>query len=144
MENIKKYGFVVSISGDIAYICLQDSTECSDNCSKKHTCGVMRNGFIETDRSDDSIIAVHNTVNTIKGKRVEVSIADRTLSGYAFLLFILPLILISLGALLAYYIIPIMLSWIIGGIIGLSLSIFINHTFNKRVKKKYKISRILS
>ena len=144
MEKIKKYGFVVSLSDDIAYICLQDSTECSDNCSKKHNCGVMRTGFIETDRSDDSIIAVHNTVKAVKGQRVEVSIADRTLSGYAFLLFILPLIMISLGALTAYYIISNSLSWIIGGMIGLSVSVFINRTFNKRVRKNYKITQILS
>ena len=144
MEKIKKNGYVISLSDDIAYICLQDSAECSDNCSRKHNCGVMRNGFIETDRSDDSIIAVHNTVKAVKNQRVEVSIADRTLSGYAFLLFILPLIMISLGALTAYYIISGTLSLIIGGMIGLSVSVFINRTFNKRVRKNYKITQILS
>ncbi len=142
MEKIKKNGYVISLSDDIAYICLH--TECADNCSGKRNCGVMRNGFIETDRSDDSIIAVHNTVKALKSQRVEVSIADRTLSGYGFLLFILPLIMISLGALTAYYIISGTLSLIIGGMIGLSVSVFINRTFNKRVRKNYKITQILS
>ena len=144
MEIIKKYGFVVSISGDIAYICMQDSPGCSDSCSKRKTCGLMKNGLIETDRSDDTIIAVHNNLNAVKDQRVEVSIADRTLSGYAFLLFILPLIMISLGAFTAYYIVSNTLSRIIGGMIGLSVSVFINHIFNKRVQKNYKITQIIS
>ena len=143
MEKIKKNGYVVSVSGDSAHICLTDSPECSDNCTRKHSCGIMRNGFVETDRSDDSIIVVNNTINAEKGQRVEVSIADRTLSGYGFMLFILPLILIALGAIAAYYLIPNTLSMITGGIAGLLVSILINRWLNKKVHKNYKITKIL-
>ena len=56
MEKVYKYGLVVSTEGNTAYICIQDNPDCAGNCEKKHSCGIMKDGFIEKNREDISII----------------------------------------------------------------------------------------
>ena len=138
MEIVKKYGFIVSLSGDTAYVCIEDRNECLETCSKRGSCGIMKQ-----DSKSDSVIEVKNTINAEKGQRVEISIADRKLSGYAFFLFILPLILISFGAITSYSITQnTIASFIVGGF-GLLISIFINRKINKKAQKDWQIVRII-
>lgn len=144
MEKVKKYGAIVSISDKDATICVKESGSCPEGCVG---CS-LKDGFMDSSRKELFIIA-KNEINAKVGQSVEISVKDRTLSGYAFILFIFPLLVIFLGALAGYYISYLFESYdvlfsIAGGIIGFLLSIFVIKIVDRKSKNSFTITKIIS
>jgi len=144
METIKRYGSIVSLSGKTAYICIKHA----DGCSEKHEGCPFKQSLINTGKKDFTITA-NNKINAGEGQFVEVSVSDRRLSGYAFIIFIFPLLMIFLGALGGYFISNILPAYnvlfpIMGGILGFLCSLYVIRTVDKKSKNSYVVTKIIS
>jgi sigma-E factor negative regulatory protein RseC len=144
MEKVKKYGAIVSISGKNASICIKNPDGCPEGCGG---CS-LKGGFLDSSKKEPLIIA-NNEINANVGQIVEISIRDRTLSGYAFVLFIFPLLVIFLGALAGYYISDLFKSYnvlfpVVGSVIGFLCSIFVIKIIDKKSKNSFTITKIIS
>ena len=89
MEKERRYGVVVSLSGEIANVSITHGKGCSGD----HESCPFGERFIKSD-TKDCIVSAENKILAKEGQLVEISVEDRKLSGYAFILFILPLFLI--------------------------------------------------
>jgi len=144
METIKRYGSVISLSGRTAYISIKHG----NGCSEDHEGCPFKKSLIDTGKKDFTITA-NNKINAGKGQYVEVSVSDKKLIGYAFIIFIFPLIMIFLGALGGYFIADILLAYnvvfpIMGGIVGFLCSLYVIRIIDKKSKNSYEITKIIS
>ena len=144
MEIIKRYGSIVSLSGETANICIKHG----NGCSEDHEGCPFKKSLIDTGKKDFTITA-NNKINAGVGQFVEVSISDKKLSGYAFILFIFPLIMIFLGALGGHFISNILPAYnvlfpIMGGILGFICSLYIIRIIDKKSKNSYEVTKIIS
>ena len=144
METIKRYGSVVSLSGETAYICVKHA----DGCSEDHEgCPFKKN--LKDSVGKEFVITANNKINAGEGQFVEISISDKKLSGFAFMLFIFPLIMIFLGALGGYFISNILPAYnvlfpIMGGILGFLCSLYLIRIIDKKSKNSYEVTKIIS
>ena len=144
METIKRYGSVVSLSGETAYICVKHA----DGCSEDHEgCPFKKN--LKDSVGKEFVITANNKINAGEGQFVEISISDKKLSGFAFMLFIFPLIMLFLGALAAYFISNLLLTYnvlytVIGGVFGFLCSLYVIRIIDKKSKNSYLITKIVS
>ena len=143
MEKIKRYGSVVSKSGNSADICLSHY----NGCSEEHAGCPFKDSHINN-VENDIIVTANNKINAKEGQYVEISVPEKKLSGYAFLLFIFPLLMVFSGALSGHLLFRNLanndLSAILGGIFGFLLSVFIIRRVEKKSKSTYAITKIIS
>ncbi len=144
MPTIKRYGSIVSLSGETAYICIKHA----DGCSEEHEGCPFRKSLMYAGKKD-FIITANNKINAGKGQFVEISVSDKKLSGYAFIIFIFPLIMIFLGTLGGYFISNILPAYnvlfpIIGGILGFICSLYVIRIIDKKSKNSYEVTKIIS
>ena len=144
MEKVKRYGTIVSLSGEIAYVCVKHAYGCSEN---HKSCPFGKN--FTNSGEKDFIVKAQNRLHAKEGQLVEISIADRKLSGYAFMLFIFPIIMILLGSISGYFISNIFTTnnavfSVIGGILGFLCSLYIIRIIDKRAKDSFIVTRIIS
>ncbi len=145
MEILKRYGSVVSLSGGIAYVFMRHENECSGD----HNQCPFKDSHVNTIMMKEFIITANNKINSKIGQFVEISVSEKNLSRFAFLLFIFPLLMISLGAMLGYFISDDFTSYnnlfsVIGGIFGLLLSIYIIRLIEKRSKNSFNITKVIA
>ena len=144
MPTIKRYGSIVSLYGETAHICIKHA----DGCSEEHEGCPFKKSLMDTGKKD-FIITTNNKINAEEEQFVEISVSDKKLSIYAFIIFIFPLIMIFLGALGGYFISNILPAYnvlfpIIGGILGFICSLYVIRIIDKKSKNSYEVTKIVS
>ncbi len=143
MEKIKRYGSVVSTSGNNADIIIKHH----NGCSGEHNGCPFKNSH-KNDVQKDIVITANNKINAKEGQFVEISVPGKKISGYAFLLFIFPLLMIFSGALTGHLLSKNLtnnnLFASIGGVFGFLLSILIIRRVEKKSQNTYEITKIIS
>ena len=87
---ITKEGVVTQTTGSIVWIQTTRSKSC-DSCASKDSCG-------EHSKTESMTIQVENSLNASKGDRVVVGFRTAPLLKIAFMLYIFPIILMIIGA----------------------------------------------
>ena len=124
-------GLVVFVSGTEAKVQISKSSACGHDCA---SCGACNNPTYE--------ITVSNPVGAKKGDRVEIETKTSSVLGVSFLLYILPVFILIISALmcdslnLGYY------SILVFGVL-LSLWYGAIKTLNKKIKIQNTITQII-
>ena len=144
MKTTKKCGSIVSLFDNTAYVFMKHE----DGCSGKHDCCPFKDSHVNAVMMKNFMITAHNRINAKVGDLVEISVSEKKLSGFAFLLFIFPLLMIFLGALVGYLIsinsYQTNIFSITGGIFGFLLSLYIIRRIDKNPKNAFEITKIIS
>ena len=104
-------GIVKATRGDIADVEINRSTACGDNCA---SCGLCS--------GRTAIVKAANKINASDGDTVLIQMADKTVLGTAFLVYIIPLILLVCGYFAGHAVGGTEMSGIITGFLLMALS----------------------
>ena len=104
-------GIIKGTRGDIADVEISRSTACGDNCA---SCGLCS--------GRTAIVKATNKINAAEGDTVLMEMADKTVLGTAFLVYVIPLILLVCGYFAGYELGGTELFGIIAGFVLMALS----------------------
>ena len=110
------------------------STACGENCA---SCGLCSNKTI--------LVSAVNDVGAAVGDTVEIDMADRKVLGAAFLVYIVPLIVLIAGYCAAYAVFKSELFAVVAGLLLMAFTFLVIRYIDKSLKEKYTphIVRIL-
>jgi len=95
---ITENGTVTDVNASFAFIKTIRSSAC-ESCSSKGSCGTA-------DNSKEMIVTVKNTLNVVKGDVVVIGLETRPMLFLTFLLYVFPIILLILGAIIGNSLAP--------------------------------------
>ncbi len=96
---ITENGIVTDVNSSLAWVRTIRSGSC-ESCSSKDSCGTSHHG------QKEMIVSVKNTLNVKKGDQVVIGLETKPLLVITFLLYVFPVILLIVGALLGNSIAP--------------------------------------
>ena len=120
---ITENGVVTSASSSTAWIKTIRSGAC-ESCSSKQSCGTANN-------QKEMIVSVKNTLRVEEGDHVVIGLETRPIMFLTFLLYVFPILLLIMGALIGDTLAPLLdlnasfLSMFIGGIFFISAFVLI-------------------
>lgn len=122
-------GFVIEVIGDVAKVKVGRHSDCKN-------CGACP-GY------DSIIICADNKIGAKPGQRVSFEVKETSMLCAAFIVFVLPLIALFIGAMLGGFLgefigMNIRVCQIVGGVISLVISIIAVKAFDKAAKENKK------
>ena len=110
---ITENGIVTDVNSSLAWIRTIRSGTCA-SCSSKDSCGTSHHG------QKEMVLAVKNTLHVAKGDHVVIGLETKSLLVVTFLLYVFPVLLLIIGALIGnslapyFHINPSLLSLVLG------------------------------
>jgi len=134
---ITENGIVTDVTSSVAWVKTTRSTAC-EHCTSKESCGTAEN-------QKEMIVMVKNILNVKKGDHVIIGLETSPMLFLTFLLYVFPIILLLIGALIGNSLAPVFqmdpsfVSMISGFLFfGLSFYIIRKKSNSLSKKKKYK------
>ncbi len=131
------YGIVDQVSGNLCRVCLADEA-CGHDCEACAGCSRKNKG---------RLMEAENDAGAVVGDRVEIHAPESSIIPAAFLVFLLPIALMTLGYALGKYLLDMTLVGVAMAILGAFLGVWICVLYAKKIGKKsstvYQVSRIL-
>ena len=130
---ITENGIVISSNASLAWVKTTRSSAC-EHCTSKDSCGTSGD-------HKDMIVMVKNTLNVGKGDHVVVGLETRHLLFVSFLLYVFPIILLFIGAIIGNSLAPFFqmdpsFVSIISGFLFFGFSVYIIRKKNDSLSKK--------
>ena len=124
---MKEVGTVQKIDGEYAFIRVEKKSACGENCA---TC---KGGCVPTER----IIKVKNTKKCQSGDKVALDMNTKKVMSAAFMVYIIPLVMLILGYFLGESLFGNEGSAILSGVVLMIISMIIIAVFDRLSKDKY-------
>ena len=124
---MKEVGTVEKIDGEFLLVRVEKKSACGENCA---TC---KGGCVPTDR----IIRVKRTLDCQTGDKVVLDMSGKKVMGAAFLVYIIPLVVLIFGYFLGESLLGGEGTAILSGVVFMVVSIAIIAVFDKFSKDKY-------
>ncbi|MBR4867075.1 MAG: SoxR reducing system RseC family protein [Clostridia bacterium] len=132
------YGIVDQVSGKLCRVCLADEA-CGHDCEACAGCSRKNKG---------RLMEAENDIGALVGDRVEIHAPESSIIPAAFLVFLLPIALMTLGYAIGKYLLDMVLVGVAMAVLGATLGVLICVLYAKKVGKKsstvYRVSRILT
>ena len=131
------YGIVDQITGKTCRVCLADEA-CGHDCEACAGCSRKNKG---------RLMEAENDAGARVGDRVEIHAPESAIIPAAFLVFLLPIALMTLGYALGKYLMVSTLLGVLLALAGVALGVFCCVLYAKKIGKRsstvYRVSRIL-
>ena len=121
---MKKSGYVESVYGNNAVVRIKRDSACGDNCGNCSGCNLAV--------SVDAL----NYINAKQGDKVEVEMNSKTVIGTAFMVYIIPLVVLIIGYIIGDYIFNNELKSIFTSLIFFSLCVIMLIAYSRFSKKE--------
>lgn len=128
MRKMREYGEVTEVCDGFVKVKIARKSACGGNCGE---CGGMC-------RQSEHIIEAVNVINAKKRDIVEIQMPAKRILGAAFLVYIIPLIMLAAGYYIAGNFIKSDVFCAFAGFIFMIISFFLLHKYDKRMCGKYK------
>jgi sigma-E factor negative regulatory protein RseC len=130
---LKENGIVTTANESVAWVKTTRSSAC-EHCTSKDSCGTSGD-------QKDMIVMVKNTLNVGKGDHVVIGLETRHFLYVSFLLYVFPIILLFIGAVLGNSLAPYLqmdssLASMFSGFLFFGLSFYIIRQKNNSLSKK--------
>ena len=124
---MRQTGTVERIDGEFAWVRILRKSACGENCA---TC---KGGCVPTER----VVCVKNTLPCHKGDKVILEMNTKNVMGAAFLVYIIPLLMLIFGYFLGEYLFKSEGMAILTGVILMVISVVPIKLFDKKSKDRY-------
>lgn len=131
------YGIVDQVNGNLCRVCLADEA-CGHDCEACAGCSRKNKG---------RLMEAENDAGAVVGDRVEIHAPESSIIPAAFLVFLLPIALMTLGYAIGKYLLSMTLLGVLFALMGAFLGVWFCVLYARRIGKRsstvYRVSRIL-
>ena len=131
------YGIVDRVDGSLCRVCLADEA-CGHDCEACAGCSRKNKG---------RLMEAENDAGAVVGDRVEIHAPESSIIPAAFLVFLLPIALMTLGYATGKYLLSMTLLGVLFALVGAFLGVWFCVLYARKIGKRsstvYRVSRIL-